>query len=196
MIFEIVHIEITILFLLKVNFLFKNIRFLVFQLNKILRFNHCYYYYYYYYYYWYYYYYYYHHHRHYHHHYYSFFFFLVIINSILYYLLFDYFDYIRVLQRWWNNWWPTCSATCCIITTINRKLHWLISDQWGQKNDRSQGHGHRSYGGRVHVSPIEPIVKHAYHGCPQRKKTCDTHWGCYHTWLVFWILLAFCLLLF
>ena len=60
-------------------------------------------------------------------------------------------------------------------------VHIANDDQQGQKNDRSQGHdrrcGCRAHRG-VHVSPIEPIVEHAYHGRPQQKKKtplCGTH---------------------
>ena len=60
-------------------------------------------------------------------------------------------------------------------------VHIANDDQQGQKNDRSQGHdrrcGCRAHRG-VHVSPIEPIVEHAYHGRPQwnrKAPSCGTH---------------------
>ena len=51
----------------------------------------------------------------------------------------------------------------------------------------------------VYVNPIEPIVEYAYHGHPQQKRkgpSCSAHWECYYIWLVFWILLVFCMSLF
>ena len=54
-------------------------------------------------------------------------------------------------------------------------------DQRGQKNDHGRGHGTRhdcQVHREVHVSPIEPIVEHAYHGRPQLKRktlSCGTH---------------------
>ena len=71
-------------------------------------------------------------------------------------------------------------------TLIDEELiHIANDDQQGQKNDHGRGHG-RGRGRRhgrivhegVHVSPIEPIVEHAYHGCQQRKREtplCSTH---------------------
>ena len=60
-------------------------------------------------------------------------------------------------------------------------VHIENDDQQGQKNDRGRGHGRRrgcgTHGG-LHVSPIDPIVEHAYHGRPQRKRkapSCSTH---------------------
>ena len=60
-------------------------------------------------------------------------------------------------------------------------VHIANDDQQGQKNDRGRGRdrrrGCRAHRG-VHVSPIEPIVEHAYHERPQRKKktpSCGTH---------------------
>ncbi|KAL6335104.1 hypothetical protein AAG906_026484 [Vitis piasezkii] len=49
------------------------------------------------------------------------------------------------------------------------------------EDDRSRGHGRRrdcQVHREVHVSPIEPIVEHAYHGRPQLKwktPSCSTH---------------------
>ena len=88
-------------------------------------------------------------------------------------------------------------------TLIDEELVHIANDNHqGQKNDHGRGHGRRC--GRrahrgIHATPIEPIVEHAYHRCSQRKKkapSCGTHWGCYYIWLVFWILLAFCMSLF
>ncbi|KAL6324572.1 hypothetical protein AAG906_013384 [Vitis piasezkii] len=71
-------------------------------------------------------------------------------------------------------------------TLVDEELvHIANDDQRGQKNDRGRQHGRghgrrrgcRAHGG-VHVSPIEPIVEHAYHGRPQRKRKaplCNTH---------------------
>ena len=64
---------------------------------------------------------------------------------------------------------------------VDELVHIANDDQQGQKNDRGRGHsrkrGRRAHGG-VHVSLIEPIVEHAYYGCPQRKRKaplCSTH---------------------
>ena len=71
-------------------------------------------------------------------------------------------------------------------TLVDEELvHRANDDQRGQKNDRGRRHGRghsrkrgrRAHGG-VHVSLIEPIVEHAYYGCPQRKRKaplCSTH---------------------
>ncbi|KAL6312530.1 hypothetical protein AAG906_021245 [Vitis piasezkii] len=67
-------------------------------------------------------------------------------------------------------------------TLVDEELvHIENDDQQGQKNDRGRGRGRRrgrgTHGG-LHVSPIEPIVEHAYHGHPQRKRkapSCGTH---------------------
>ena len=88
-------------------------------------------------------------------------------------------------------------------TLVDEELVHIANDnQQGQKNDSGWGHGkrcgHRAHGG-VHIIPIEPIVEHSYHGHPQRKRktpSCGTHWGCYYIWLLFWILLVFCISLF
>ena len=60
-------------------------------------------------------------------------------------------------------------------------IHIANDDQQGQKNDSGRGRdrrrGCRAHRG-VHVSPIEPIVEHAYHGRPQWKRkapSCGTH---------------------
>ena len=56
-------------------------------------------------------------------------------------------------------------------TLVDEELVHITNDnQRGQKNGRGRGrgrrHGRRAHGG-VHVSPIKPIVEHAYHGRPQ-----------------------------
>ena len=56
-------------------------------------------------------------------------------------------------------------------TLVDEELVHITNDnQRGQKNDRGRGrsrrHGRRAHGG-VHVSPINPIMEHAYHGRPQ-----------------------------
>ena len=69
---------------------------------------------------------------------------------------------------------------------VDEKLvHIANDDQQGQKTDRGQGHGRgrgRRHGrgahGGIHVSPKEPIVEHAHHRRPQRKRkapSCGTH---------------------
>ena len=104
---------------------------------------------------------------------------------------------------------PICSTTCCIITTTDKSYigwwgvssyskWWLMrTKEWSwSKTWLSSSEVWR---GKVCVNLIESIVEHAYHGRPQRKgKThlCGTHWGCYYIWLVFWILLVFCISLF
>ncbi|KAL6346040.1 hypothetical protein AAG906_025320 [Vitis piasezkii] len=73
-------------------------------------------------------------------------------------------------------------------TLVDEELVHIANDnQRGQKNDSGRGHGrrcgHRAHGGGggregVHVSPIEPIVEHSYHGHPQWKmktSSCGTH---------------------
>ena len=92
-------------------------------------------------------------------------------------------------------------------TLVNEELvHIANDDQKGQKTDRSRRHGRgrgrkcgrRAHGG-LHVSLIELIVEHAHPRCPLRKRktpSWSTHWECYYIWLVFWILLVFCISLF
>ena len=60
-------------------------------------------------------------------------------------------------------------------------VHIANDDQQGQKTNRGRGHGqgrgHGAHGG-LHVSLIEPIVEHAHHRCPLRKRkalSCSTH---------------------
>ena len=69
-------------------------------------------------------------------------------------------------------------------TLVDEELvHIANDDLQGQKNDCRRGHGwgrsrrrgHRAHGG-VHVSPIEPIVEHAYHGRPQQKRKASSIW--------------------
>ena len=71
-------------------------------------------------------------------------------------------------------------------TLVHEELvHIANDDQQGQKTNRGQGHGRgrgrrrgRGAHGGLHVSPIEPIVEHAHHRRPQRKRkapSCGTH---------------------
>ena len=63
-------------------------------------------------------------------------------------------------------------------TLVDEELvHIANDDQRGQKNDRGRRRGRGVHEG-IHVSPIEPIMEHAYHGLPQRKikaHSCGTH---------------------
>ena len=56
---------------------------------------------------------------------------------------------------------------------VDELVHIANDDQQGQKNDRGRGRGRRrgreAHGG-LHVSPIDPIVEHAFHIHPQRKR--------------------------
>ncbi|KAL6320844.1 hypothetical protein AAG906_008844 [Vitis piasezkii] len=71
-------------------------------------------------------------------------------------------------------------------TLVHEKLvHIANDDQQGQKTNRGRGHGRgrgrrrgRGAHGGLHVSPIEPIVEHAHHRRPLRKRkapSCGTH---------------------
>ena len=67
-------------------------------------------------------------------------------------------------------------------TLVHEELvHIANDDQQRQKTNRGRGRGGRrgrgAHGG-LHVSPIEPIVEHAHHRCPLRKRkalSCSTH---------------------
>ena len=75
-------------------------------------------------------------------------------------------------------------------TLVHEELvHIANDDQQGQKTNRGRGHG-RGHGrgrgrrrgrgahGGLHVSPIEPLVEHAHHRRPLRKRkapSCGTH---------------------
>ena len=72
----------------------------------------------------------------------------------------------------------------CHVMSIDR-THIANDDQQGQKTNRGRGHGrgrgrrhgHGAHGG-LHVSPIEPLVEHAHHRRPLRKRkapSCGTH---------------------
>ncbi|KAL6339402.1 hypothetical protein AAG906_032934 [Vitis piasezkii] len=60
-------------------------------------------------------------------------------------------------------------------TLVHEELvHIENDDQQRQKTNRGRGHAH----GGLHVSPIEPIVEHAHHRHPLRKRkapSCGTH---------------------
>ncbi|RVW83520.1 hypothetical protein CK203_054201 [Vitis vinifera] len=71
-------------------------------------------------------------------------------------------------------------------TLVHEELvHIANDDQQGQKTNRGRGHGRgrgrrrgRGAHGGLHVSPIEPLVEHAHHRRPLRKRkapSCDTH---------------------
>ena len=67
-------------------------------------------------------------------------------------------------------------------TLVHEELvHIANDDQQGQKTNRGRGHGRgrgRGAHGGLHVSPIEPLVEHAHHRRPQRKRktlSCGTH---------------------
>ena len=71
-------------------------------------------------------------------------------------------------------------------TLVDEELvHIENDDQQGQKTNRGRGHGlgrgrRRGPGahGGLNVSPIEPIVEHAHHRRPLRKRkalSCNTH---------------------
>ena len=60
-------------------------------------------------------------------------------------------------------------------------VHTTNDDQQGQEDYHGRGHGeecgHQGHG-RAHVNPLQPIVKHAYHLRPQRKRkahSCCTY---------------------
>ena len=62
-------------------------------------------------------------------------------------------------------------------------VHIENDDQQGQKTNRGRGHGRgcgrrrgRGAHGGLHVSPIEPIVEHTYHGRPQQKRKAHFVW--------------------
>ena len=67
-------------------------------------------------------------------------------------------------------------------TLVDEELvHIANNDQQGQKTNHGRGRGrrrgHGAHGG-LHVSPIEPIVEHAHHRRPLRKRkalSCNTH---------------------
>ncbi|RVX02742.1 Serine/threonine-protein phosphatase 7 long form-like [Vitis vinifera] len=71
-------------------------------------------------------------------------------------------------------------------TLVHEELvHIANDDQQGQKTNRGRGHGRgrgrrrgRGAHGGLHVSPIEPLVEHAHHRRPLRKRkapSCGTH---------------------
>ncbi|RVW94916.1 Serine/threonine-protein phosphatase 7 long form-like [Vitis vinifera] len=71
-------------------------------------------------------------------------------------------------------------------TLVHEELVHIANDnQQGQKTNRGRGHGRgrgrrrgRGTHGGLHVSPIEPIVEHAHHRRPLRKRkapSCGTH---------------------
>ncbi|KAL6342251.1 hypothetical protein AAG906_006874 [Vitis piasezkii] len=71
-------------------------------------------------------------------------------------------------------------------TLVHEELvHIANDDQQGQKTNRGRGHGRgrgrrrgRGAHGGLHVSPIEPLLEHAHHRRPLRKRkapSCGTH---------------------
>ena len=65
-------------------------------------------------------------------------------------------------------------------TLVDEELvHIANNDQQGQKTNHGRGRGrrrgHGAHGG-LHVSPIEPIVEHTYHGRPQQKRKAHFVW--------------------
>ena len=68
------------------------------------------------------------------------------------------------------------------VILVDKELVYIANDdQQGQKTDRGRGRGRRrgrgAHGG-LRVSPIEPLVEHAHHRRPLRKRkapSCGTH---------------------